>query len=124
MTTVSPRAANAAIALPTTFRIAYFIYLHFGIVRFLADRLADRVEFLLIMRHCLERLTHFNDREITAIFGERTTVGMVRLFAKEAATGIGQILSEARAKPKSMGALSAPLTVEESRTSFGEPKKP
>jgi CPA1 family monovalent cation:H+ antiporter len=65
------RAANAAIALPVTFRIAYFVYLHFGIVRFLADRLADRVEFLLIMRHGLERLAHFNDREINAIFGER-----------------------------------------------------
>jgi monovalent cation:H+ antiporter, CPA1 family len=65
------RAANAAIALPAAFRIAYFVYLHFGIVRLLADRLADRVEFLLIMRHCLERLAHFNDREINAIFGER-----------------------------------------------------
>ena len=48
---------------------------------------------------------------------------MVRLFAKEAATAIGQILSEARSKPRSLGDLSAPLTAEESRTSFGDPKK-
>lgn len=61
---------------------------------------------------------------LLAIFGERTTVGMVRLFAKEAATAIGQILTESRAKPRSMGDLSAPLTAEESRTTFGEPQKP
>src|SRR6266536_3595881 len=61
---------------------------------------------------------------LVAIFGERTTVGMVRLFAKEAATAIGQILAAARAKPNNRGALSKPLTADESRTSFGEPKKP
>ena len=61
---------------------------------------------------------------LLAIFGERTTVGMVRLFAKEAATAIGQILAAARAKPSNRGALSQPLTAEESRTSFGEQKKP
>ena len=60
---------------------------------------------------------------LLAIFGERTTVGMVRLFAKEAASAIGQVLSEARSKPRSMGDLSAPLTPEESRTTFGEPTK-
>ena len=60
---------------------------------------------------------------LLAIFGERTTVGMVRLFAKEAATAVGLLLAEARAKPKTMGALSKPLTADESRTSFGEPRK-
>ena len=60
---------------------------------------------------------------LLAIFGERTTVGMVRLFAKEAATAVGQLLAEARAKPRNRGALSTPLTADESRTSFGEPKK-
>ena len=61
---------------------------------------------------------------LLAIFGEKTTVGMVRLFAKEAATAIGQILTESRARPRSMGDLSTPLTAEESRTAFGDPKKP
>jgi predicted regulator of Ras-like GTPase activity (Roadblock/LC7/MglB family) len=60
---------------------------------------------------------------LLAIFGERTTVGMVRLFAKEAATAIGQILIESRAKPRSMGDLSTPLTADESRTTFGEQQK-
>jgi len=57
---------------------------------------------------------------LLAIFGERTTVGMVRLFAKEAATAVGHILAEARAKPKVTGALATPLTNDESRTNFGE----
>ena len=61
---------------------------------------------------------------LLAIFGERTTVGMVRLFAKEAAAAIGQILIESRAKPRSMGDLSTPLTADESRTTFGEQQKP
>jgi len=61
---------------------------------------------------------------LLAIFGEKTTVGMVRLFAKVAATAIGQILTESRARPRSMGDLSTPLTAEESRTAFGDPKKP
>ena len=57
---------------------------------------------------------------LLAIFGERTTVGMVRLFAKEASAAVGQILAEARNKPKTVGELSTPLTADESRTSFGE----
>jgi predicted regulator of Ras-like GTPase activity (Roadblock/LC7/MglB family) len=59
-----------------------------------------------------------------AIFGERTTVGMVRLFAKEAAAAIGLILSAARDKPRSIDELSTPLTADESRTTLGEPQKP
>ena len=35
-----------------------------------------------------------------------------------------RLLAAARAKPSNRGALSQPLTAEESRTSFGEPKKP
>ena len=46
------------------FRIAYFLYRRFGIVRPLADRLADRVEHLLIMRFVIERLVGFNDQQI------------------------------------------------------------
>lgn len=57
---------------------------------------------------------------LLAIFGERTTVGMVRLFAKEAAIAVGKILAEARERPKDMKEMSTPLTAEESRTGFGE----
>ena len=52
---------------------------------------------------------------LLAIFDERTTVGMVRLFAREASTSIGGILEETRKRPKRVGALAAPLTVEEMR---------
>jgi predicted regulator of Ras-like GTPase activity (Roadblock/LC7/MglB family) len=52
---------------------------------------------------------------LLAIFDERTTVGMVRLFAREASTSIGGILEETRKRPKRVGALAAPLTAEEMR---------
>jgi CPA1 family monovalent cation:H+ antiporter len=65
------RASEAALALPSTFRIAYFFYRRFGIVRLLADRFADRVEHLLLMRFLIERLVGFNDRQIAPLFGQR-----------------------------------------------------
>ena len=52
---------------------------------------------------------------LLAIFDERTTIGMVRLFAREASTSIGGILEETRKRPKLVGALAAPLTAEETR---------
>jgi CPA1 family monovalent cation:H+ antiporter len=67
------RAAEVALAFPIFFRAAFFIYRHFGIQRFLAERLADRVELLLIMRLVVDRLVRFNDERLTAIFGERLT---------------------------------------------------
>ena len=60
-------------ALPVAFRIAYFFYRYFGIVRFLADRLADRVELLLVMRLLVDRLLGFNSRRLVPMFGERIT---------------------------------------------------
>ena len=52
---------------------------------------------------------------LLVIFDERTTIGMVRLFAREAAASIGVILEETRKRPKLVGALQAPLTAEEMR---------
>jgi CPA1 family monovalent cation:H+ antiporter len=65
------KASEAALAFPAAFRIAYFLYRRLGIVRPLADRLADRVEILLIMRFVMERLRPFNDHQLRSIFGER-----------------------------------------------------
>jgi len=48
---------------------------------------------------------------LLAIFDERTTIGMVRLFAR----AIGVILEETRKRPKRVGALAAPLTADEAR---------
>ncbi len=90
-------------------------------------QLLGETEFTVLFHEGVKQSIHVStvDEEaiLLAIFDERTTVGMVRLFAKEAATAIGQILSDARSKPRNMGDLSSPLSAEESRTSFGEPKK-
>jgi monovalent cation:H+ antiporter, CPA1 family len=67
------RAAEAALVLPVSFRVAYFLYRYFGVVRFLADRLADRVELLLVMRLVVDRLLGFNAQRLGPMFGERIT---------------------------------------------------
>jgi predicted regulator of Ras-like GTPase activity (Roadblock/LC7/MglB family) len=50
---------------------------------------------------------------LLAVFGDHTTVGMVRLFARETSASIGVILEETRSRPRRTGALAAPLTAEE-----------
>ena len=91
-------------------------------------RLLGEEEFTVLFHQGNKESIHVSTVDdhaiLLAIFGGQTTVGMVRLFAKEVATAIGQILIESRAKPRSMGDLSTPLKAEESRTTFGEPQKP
>jgi monovalent cation:H+ antiporter, CPA1 family len=65
------RASERALALTAPFRFAYFVYRRFGIVGFLSDRLADRVERLLLMRFVTERLVAFNDQQIALLAGSR-----------------------------------------------------
>jgi len=65
------RESDASLALPAVFRLVYFLYRHFGIVRLLANCLADRVEHLLLMHFVIERLLRFNDHHITLLFGKR-----------------------------------------------------
>jgi monovalent cation:H+ antiporter, CPA1 family len=65
------RASERALALTGPFRVAYFLYRRLGIVRLLADRLADRVERLLLMRFVTERLVAFNDQQIALLAGPR-----------------------------------------------------
>src|SRR6516225_1948534 len=67
------RAAETALSFPLSFRIAYFLYRHFAIQRFLSDRLADRVELLLITRLLVDRLVKFNSERLGAFFGPRLT---------------------------------------------------
>ena len=64
------RASEAALTFSVGFRVAYFLYRSAKIVRPLADRLAERVEVLLIMRFVIERLRLFNGQKIRPIFGE------------------------------------------------------
>jgi monovalent cation:H+ antiporter, CPA1 family len=65
------RAAETALSFPVAFRVAYFLYRYFGVQGYLAERLADRVELLLMMRLLVDRLVGFNDERLTAVFGER-----------------------------------------------------
>ena len=65
------RSAEAALAFPSSFRFAHFLYRHFGILRFLADRLGDRFEMLLVTRLLIQQLTGPNAARSRAIFGER-----------------------------------------------------
>ncbi len=56
---------------------------------------------------------------LLAIFGERTTVGMVRLFAKEASRAVGAVLGQTRARPKPGVEFAAPLSAAEARPAWG-----
>jgi predicted regulator of Ras-like GTPase activity (Roadblock/LC7/MglB family) len=50
---------------------------------------------------------------LLAVFDDRTTVGMVRLFAKDAARAIEAILAESRTRPRLVGALASPPASDE-----------
>jgi len=65
------RAAMLALAFPTWFRVAHLLYRRLGIVRPLADCLADRVELLLVTRLLMDKLVAFNTLRLRALFGER-----------------------------------------------------
>ncbi len=65
------RAAEAALAFPLSFRTAYFFYRRFGVRRFLADRLGDRFETLLVTRLLIQELAGGAATRSRSIFGER-----------------------------------------------------
>jgi CPA1 family monovalent cation:H+ antiporter len=65
------RGAEAALAFPLSFKAAYFFYRRFGIVRFLADRLGDRFEMLLVTRLLIQELMGAHAVRSRSIFGER-----------------------------------------------------
>src|SRR5208337_1760934 len=65
------RVADASLAFPLSFRVAYFFYRRFGIRRFLADRLGDRFETLLVTRLIIQDLSGGAAKRSRTIFGER-----------------------------------------------------
>ena len=65
------RSAEAALAFPFSFAVAYFFYRRFRIVRFLADRLGDRFEMLLVTRLLIQELMGAHAVRSRSIFGER-----------------------------------------------------
>ena len=62
-------AAERALAFPATFRAAVFAHHRFGVARWLAARLADRFETLLIAQMTLRQLAAFNGENIGPLLG-------------------------------------------------------
>jgi CPA1 family monovalent cation:H+ antiporter len=85
------RATAAMLSFPLAFRIAYFLYRHLGIQRVLADRLADRVELLLVTRLLVDRLVSFNDERLATLFDERLT-GITHEILKQRRKKVGDAL--------------------------------
>lgn len=82
-------------------------------------RLLGESEFSVLFHEGVRESLHVSTVDentiLLAIFDERTTIGMVRLFAREASASIGAVLEEARQRPRLVGALATPLTAEETR---------
>ena len=82
-------------------------------------RLLGETEFSVLFHEGVKESMHVSTVDdhtiLLAILDERTTIGMVRLFARETRTAIGAVLEEARTRPKLMGVLAAPLTDEEAQ---------
>ena len=82
-------------------------------------RLLGESEFSVLFHEGVKESMHVSTVDentiLLVIFDERTTIGMVRLFAREARASVGAVLEEARKRPKLVGVLAAPLTDEEAR---------
>jgi predicted regulator of Ras-like GTPase activity (Roadblock/LC7/MglB family) len=87
-------------------------------------RLLGEPEFTMLFHQGIRENIHvaaIDDRAILlAVFDHRTTVGMVRLFAKEATAAIGAVLAESKGRPARVGALAAPLAAGEAGPLFKE----
>jgi predicted regulator of Ras-like GTPase activity (Roadblock/LC7/MglB family) len=90
-------------------------------------QLLGETEFTVLFHEGLKQSIHVStvDEEaiLLAIFDERTTVGMVRLFAKETGRAIAAVLAQTRSRPKRTGTFAAPLRPEEARPAW-EPRLP
>jgi len=87
-------------------------------------RLLGEPEFTMLFHQGIKENIHVTAVDegaiLLATFGSRTTVGMVRLFAKEASAAIGMILAEARERGGRIGELEGPLGPDEGRSMFRE----
>jgi CPA1 family monovalent cation:H+ antiporter len=75
-------ASDATLGHSIGFRVAYFLYRRLRIVRALAERLAERLEILLVMRIVLRRLGAFNKEQIGRLFGEHIALTTGEIIAK------------------------------------------
>ena len=90
-------------------------------------RLLGESEFSVLFHEGVKESLHVStvddDAILLAIFDERTTVGMVRLFAKEAGKAVAGVLAETRSRPKRTGDFATPLRPDEARPAW-EPRLP
>ena len=88
-------------------------------------QLLGETEFTVLFHEGATRSIHVSRVEeeaiLLAVFDERTTVGMVRVFAKEASRAIGTVLVEARARPRPTAEFAAPLNAAESGPAWTPP---
>jgi len=89
-------------------------------------RLLGEAEFSVLIHEGVRESLHVSTVDdgtiLLAIFDERTSAGMVRMFAREASKRIGAILAEARTRPRRPGAVVAPATPGEARSAI--PRRP
>jgi predicted regulator of Ras-like GTPase activity (Roadblock/LC7/MglB family) len=85
-------------------------------------QLLGETEFSVLFHEGATRNIHVSTVDtatiLLAIFDSHTTVGMVRLFAREASAAIARILDDARAQPAHVGTLAAPLSAGEVGPAF------
>lgn len=90
-------------------------------------QLLGETEFTVLFHEGLRQSIHVStvDEEaiLLAIFDERTTVGMVRLFAKEVSKAVGSVLAATRARPKRVGQFASPLGADEGRPAWERPPR-
>jgi predicted regulator of Ras-like GTPase activity (Roadblock/LC7/MglB family) len=89
-------------------------------------RLLGETEFSVLIHEGVRESLHVSTVDdgpiLLAIFDERTTVGMVRVFAREAGTRIRSILAEARTEPRRPGDPVTPASPGEARGA--SPRRP
>lgn len=108
--------AGTAVAAPDTASIGALAAGAFSSTAALAQLLGEN-EFSVLFHEGARESLHVSTVDdatiLLAIFGDHTTVGMVRLFARETCSAIVTILQETRTRPRRTGVLVAPLTVDE-----------
>jgi predicted regulator of Ras-like GTPase activity (Roadblock/LC7/MglB family) len=91
-------------------------------------RLLGEPEFSVLFHEGARQNIHVSTVDaatiLLAIFDSHTTVGMVRLLAREASQAIAAALDASRGQPTRVGALVAPLGATEIGPAFPAPKEP
>ena len=101
------RAAEAALAYPLSFRASYFLYRRFGVRRFLAERLGERVEMLLVTRLLVQRLSGVTAKRSRTIFGERIEALLDRMLLDRVGQAQSRLNAMRRQYPDYIAALEA-----------------